>query len=67
MKDYYTTIGDNRGECYYRHKTIEVAKKCIENDKRKCKRRHIISDRYVVKVVDGEYIELNDDGAESLT
>ena len=53
----YTTIGDVRGCCGHKHRSIEAAKACIEKDHRGCNKQGGYSDRTVYRVSDDGSIE----------
>jgi hypothetical protein len=37
MKTYYTTTGSVRGSCGHKHRSIEAAEACLEQDRRDCR------------------------------
>tara|TARA_R110000824_G_scaffold210748_2_gene396616 strand:+ start:89 stop:298 length:210 start_codon:yes stop_codon:yes gene_type:complete len=56
---YYTTKGDVRGYCGHEHRSIETAAKCVKRDMAGCQSQGGYSDRSVIRVVDGERVELS--------
>ena len=43
----YTNRGDVRGSCGHKHRTLSGALRCLEDDRRWCRRVGGYSDRYV--------------------
>lgn len=62
MSTHYTCgSGRNvRGNCGHKHRTIEAAERCLEQDARDCKRVGGYSDRALRKIVDGEDVDLDE-------
>lgn len=54
MKIYYQTIGDVRGCCGHKHRTIASAENCRRKDSQGCKSQGGYSDRFVVAFENGE-------------
>ncbi len=44
----YTTIGNMRGSCGHRHRTVDAAARCVARDLAKCRVRGDCSDRIIV-------------------
>lgn len=58
---YYITQGDVRGSCGHKHRSIDAAAKCVKRDMSGCKSQGGYSDRSVVKIEDGELVDLTED------
>jgi len=61
--DFVTCVGGVRGECGHKHKTVTGAIRCIEADRRACRRLGGYSDRTIraadgVRSLDGEEPDL---------
>ncbi len=57
---YYTTQGSVRGSCGHKHRMIDTAIKCAKRDMVGCGRQGGYSDRTILKIEDGERVELSE-------
>lgn len=58
---YYTAVGSVRGGCGHKHRNPTTAARCVKRDMSACKGQGGYSDRTVVKMEDGERVELTED------
>jgi hypothetical protein len=57
---YYTTRGSVRGGCGHKHRSIDTAAKCVKRDMGGCQSQGGYSDRSVVKIENGDRVELSE-------
>ena len=48
MKTTYSCIGNVRGDCGHKHRTLSGARKCLERDQSGCESQGGYSDRYII-------------------
>jgi len=57
MKKYFTTIGDVRGSCNHKHRSVLTAARCLREDRKGCEKQGGYSDRTVTASDDSELSE----------
>lgn len=68
MSSYYTcgTSRNVRGNCGVHHRTIDAAERCCRRDQAGCASQGGYSDRAIIRVVDGEEVDLEEGEREWL-